>query len=63
MVDPIHWQAEPGLDTALLSSLPLFAHVPLDLLASIPYEDVLRYYHDGDVILQDTGGEIVDPPV
>jgi len=52
MVDPIHWQAEPSLDTAWLSSLPLFAHVPLDLLASIPFEDVLRYYHDGDVILQ-----------
>ena len=39
-------------DIALLSSLPLFVHVPLELLASIPYEDVLRYYHDGDVILQ-----------
>ncbi len=52
MVDPIHQQTASDLDIALLSSLPLFAHVPLDLLASIPYEDVLRYYHDGDVILQ-----------
>src|SRR5260370_7969467 len=52
MVDPIHQQTAPDLDIALLSSLPLFAHVPLDLLASIPYEDILRYYHDGDVILQ-----------
>lgn len=52
MVDPIHQQTAPNSDIALLSSLPLFAHVPLGLLASIPYEDVLRYYHDGDVILQ-----------
>jgi class 3 adenylate cyclase len=39
------------VDPAFLASLPLFSHVPSELLTSIIDEDVLRYYQDGDVIM------------
>ncbi len=39
------------IDPAFLASLPLFSHVPSELLTSIIDEDVLRYYQDGDVIM------------
>jgi class 3 adenylate cyclase len=43
------------VDPAFLASLPLFAHVPSELLASIIDEDVVRYYQDGDIIMYQGG--------
>ncbi len=42
----------PRLDLTALSSLPLFTHVPHDLLTPIVEdENAIRYYHDGEIIL------------
>lgn len=41
----------PRVDLAFLASLPLFTHVPSDLLASIFDEDAVHYYQDGDIII------------
>jgi class 3 adenylate cyclase len=38
------------LDPTFLSSLPLFANVPSELLQIVIGEDVVRYYHDSDVL-------------
>jgi class 3 adenylate cyclase len=38
------------LDLSFLSSLPLFANVPLELLRSVIREDAVHYYHDGDIL-------------
>jgi class 3 adenylate cyclase len=38
------------LDPTFLSSLPLFANVPLELLQMVIGEDAMRYYHDSDIL-------------
>jgi class 3 adenylate cyclase len=37
-------------DPFFLSSIPLFAQVPSELLESVFHEDAVRYYHDGDIL-------------
>lgn len=40
------------VDQALLASLPIFAHVPPDILELVVREHTLCFYHDGDCIMQ-----------
>ena len=42
---------EDHFDLSMLLSLPLFAHVPPDLLIPLLTEDVVRYYQDGETML------------
>ncbi|HEU5384055.1 MAG TPA: adenylate/guanylate cyclase domain-containing protein [Ktedonobacteraceae bacterium] len=51
MMKPEHRHSSRSVDQALLASLPLFAHIPSDLLELVALEHTVCFYHDGDVIM------------
>ena len=55
MVDITSAYGGDHFDLRMLLSLPLFAHVPLDLLTSVLAEDAIRYYQDGETMLSQGG--------
>lgn len=51
MISTQHHYPSAHIDQALLASLPLFAHVPPDILELVVREHTLCFYHDGDSIM------------
>jgi class 3 adenylate cyclase len=51
MINPEQRHPSFCVDLAFLASLPLFAHIPSDLLELVAHEHAACFYQDGDVIM------------